>query len=194
MRITSVEQFRELALRGECGNTPRMWSSLDAYLSDPYYSDTLFVTSLRWDNFRVYHATAKPVRALQFEALGNGGLVVHKERGVTARYKDLFCMESPNPKLQAAGNWFQGEWWPSERQLRWDCSGNPWGQQKRSGAAKNAQGIQALMLMRTLLGHDYVRMEELEEKFPTAIIEFTRFGWPMGIYSEPLLIWEVRDY
>ncbi len=194
MKILSVQQFRELASQGRCGNTPRIWLSLDDYLQDRDRAAWVFITSQRWDSFRIYHASYQTVRLLKREAESNAGLVTHPTRGLTAWYADLFTLEVPDPARQASYFAFQGEWWPAERTLTYSISPNPWGQEKRSGRAKTLTGLMALLTIKHYLGELYHRIEELADACPSAIIEMTCFGWPLGICGEHLLIWEVRDY
>jgi hypothetical protein len=41
---------------------------------------------------------------------------------------------------------------------------------------------------------DIDELQELADKYPGAVVEFTKFPWAMGRYGSGLTIWEVRHY
>jgi len=57
-----------------------------------------------------------------------------------------------------------------------------------------AEGLQAYLVVTTMLGDDSVSLLDLLSTYPDATIEFTYFSRPVGVHNSPLLIWEVRDY
>lgn len=121
--------------------------------------------------------------------------MIHPTReNCVAPVNQIYLMENPDPKLQGKYYVFQCDWVPEERWLRWGYSNKPWGQTKREGDTRVAEGIKALTILRHFLGESYEDLEDLNSVYPTAIIECTYFPFPFGQFNRRLLIWEVRDY
>lgn len=192
MRITSVSQFRELAAKGLCGNTPQIFPSLPDFLDS--LSPLCFATSTTWDQFRVYHCTREMVRNMLREAKKTKGFVTNPRNGMGVNISTVFGMEAPSIDKQMAFPYFQGELWLAERKLYWAVNEHPLGHVKRANLGTWAEGVEVYRLLKAYLKEDYEMMWELEEKYPGSVIEFSGFGFQFGIYGKDTTIWEVRHY
>ncbi len=82
--------------------------------------------------------------------------------------------------------------WPGGWHLRYSFAKELFRDAMRSSTT--ADGLQALDIMRTHLGEWFEKIEEVEERHPGAVIEFTGYDRSVGVLEWPLIIWEVRHY
>lgn len=191
--IPDKKTFSLLANQGRCGNTPKNWDNLVQCYSDDEYWDrgngvSVCVSGPPMSHFRKYHQTIIDVMKWSVEKKVKG------ERGETLRQNQLYAYENPPKDLQENYDAFQGEYWAHEDYLLWSRTNQPLGKIKRAGLMTEERGPAARLILRIELGHELDELDALEEKYPGSAVEFTRFGWPCGIFRRKLLIWEVRHF
>lgn len=194
MLIKSILEFRMLAMAGFCGNTPEMWSDI-CKCQKQIGSRTVFITS--WhkecDAFNLYHASKDDVDMV-IRSAQRTGLAVDAA-GNQAPIETVYCMEVPAKSKQESVACFQADWISDSRSMIWNVSNQPWGRCKRAGQFQSADGLLCdVILRRHLDARDIDELHALGERFPGAVIEFTKFPWAIGIYGQGPLIWEVRHY
>jgi len=188
-------QFLQLASAGKCGNTPRIWLSIEEVLKDPNPPVAVFISTFTWNHFRVYHQTRSDLKNWLRMAEDNDGILTHPTRpNTTAKIDEIYLMENPDVTKQESVDVFQFDWVPEDRWLKWAISNQPWGATKRAGLTSIAEGLKALTILKHHLNNHFYDLEDLQESYPTGIVEATLFPWRGGFYNRNLLIWEVRNY
>jgi len=195
VRIETNEQFLQLASEGKCGNTPRIWLSIDAALRDQNPAKSYFIPTFTWNHFRVYHQTRNDLKNWLKMAEETGGLLTHPTReGAVANINEIYLMENPDVVKQESVEVFQCDWVPDDKWLKWAVTNQPWGKTKREGVTHIAEGLKAISILKHHLRESFYDLEEIRELYPTGIVECTLFPWRGGYYNRHLLVWEVRDY
>lgn len=194
MRITDRNQFRDLAQKGLCGNTPKIWTDMELCYAE-IGKRTVFVTSNdpESDAFNFYHAKEPEIFGI-VEDIKDLGYAI-SPNNATAPAASIYCMEVPARELQESVEVFQADLILSERYMLWNVSNQPWGRCKRAGHFREARELrQKTVLEHYLTGADIDALAEIEGKYPGCVIEFTKFPFPIGIYRTGPCIWEVRHY
>jgi hypothetical protein len=182
MLIKTKNQFYELSMKGLCGNTPKVWWSLDDFYSQQYRPMYVTLRSLKSNS-----SFLKPIILVTElrDAIGdaaNGTYVIN---------------EIPNPHLtraiQGELTWVNGSWY-----LYYARSSEPM-RKALEKDGRHTYGFTALNKIKSVAtpsDFDDLMwiMDAYSEKYVYPVIEFTVFNCCVGsIRGRNTLIWEVRS-
>ncbi len=116
-----------------------------------------------------------------------------------ARLEDLFIQEIPCPDARRVIQFeaMLGPGWPGagagvELFYELESTEPVRGIRER---CKTASGLMAQSLLRTYLSEaSYETLMGIWDQYPTAIVEFTEFSAPCGVFGQRGIFWEVRDF
>lgn len=181
MLIEKKSQFYELSLRGLCGNTPRVWRSLEEFYSQREIPKYVTVRSLEFNSFM------KPI-------IDSGELATVVSAATPGTY---VINEIPDPGLsrliQGELTWVNGQWY-----LFYSSSSEPM-RRALMKDGRHAYGMVALNMVKAVATPSDFEdvmwiMDEYCERQVYPVIEFTVFPACIGsIPNRNTLIWEVRS-
>lgn len=181
MKIKNKKQFYELAQKGLCGNTPRMWMDVDDYLDDKNaprevgirytsVSDKRFVPRIGWYQ-------------------------LHLSKGIL-KNRSYIISEIPYTNaidsLQGELSWFDGRW-----VLYYTHDMAPM-REALKNSGKHVYGLQAINLIKGYCSaSEFSQLMELFDRYTDGldypVIEFAVMRYPMGRLNQCLVIWEIRN-
>lgn len=199
MRIASKEEFNRLSQAGQLGNFLRTWDALADVEQANYYGwltiqskDKQSPHFIPW----VTNGLAAFGKWSGYQTARQGAAALMRNG---AKRESMYFREVPGPN---AARILQFEamlspTWPGAGtgvDLCYETgSTEPLRGIRERG--KSAYGLMAQTVLRTLLHPtSYDTLQDIWERYPTAIIEATEFSEPCGVFSQRLVVWEVRDY
>lgn len=178
--VGSKTQYYDLARRGWMGN------SLPSYSVDEF-------RRLRGSNGTLYGIRAAVPGGTEVRYRLTRRQVEREISGLDGRITGLVKISpmAPDDRLT-----LQGEVMRTERglYLRYNQT-RGLSMREAYGEMKHAVGLTALLLLRRYLDADSMAMlEELLDRHPDAVVEFTAFDCSVGEWKRNTLFWEVRSY
>lgn len=178
--IPDKKTFLNLSRSGKLGNYLRIW---DNYKDVYKEKDSFFVTVRSRLIQSSFFIPVVPKQQVTIVAA-----LIEKSIGLNS----VYFQEIPNPDIQRTFN-LEGMWDNYGLYLTYEReTTEPLRGIRERGIS--AKGLKAHAVMNMLRPSSKEMLENIWENYPTAIIEASEFAFPVGIFQQHMIIWEVRDF
>ena len=193
MKIANKSQYLKLAAAGTLGNTLRTWPSLDDLIERGYPDDCRMTIRNRAKGSPYFVPTlfAKNVKNIVEKLVSKG-----------ADPATMYFQEVPHlagcraPKCEGCGRIMNAEVMRDASYIYMTYGTNP-SLSLRTDIFEHGiitTGIQAVERIKTLDLECYDTLQDIWERYPDSIIEFTIFGSRVGVLNQRTVTWEVRNF
>lgn len=193
MEIKTKREYLELSRAGKLGNTLRTWWSYEDLINSKFQGHVTIRCYIRDSNMFVPDILVKDVATKLTEYMYAGALL-----------SQFYFQEIPHLKgcenkdcqgcgriLNAEVSWIE----PHHMVLRYGT--NP-SLSLRRDLDQNGIEVYDLTALETLRyfikdsGIDYI--QNIMDNYPDCVMEFSCFGYSVGVEKYPIVVWEVRQY
>ena len=194
MKITNKSEYLRLASKGLLGNTLRIWNSLDELMKRGCLDNTRLTirNRIRSSPFFVPSVYAKDADKIVKEMIARG-----------AAPESMYFQEVPHlagckdHKCQGCGRRINAEIMRDESSYVYMAYGTNPSLSLRADVIENgliACGLEALTRIKTLDENCYETIQDIWDRYPDVVIEFTIFSSPVGEFKQNFVVWEARSY
>jgi len=193
MIIADKSQYLRLASKGELGNTLRIWNSLEELAKRGCSSNARLTirNRVRSSPFFVPSVYAVDVAKMVKSLVDRG-----------ANPESMYFQEIPHlagckdPKCQGCGRLINAEAVRDESYIYLAYGTNPSLSLRLDvlGSGRTANGLEAISRIKALDEGCYETLQDIWDRYPESVIEFTIFGSPVGEFRQNFVVWECRNY
>ena len=190
MNIPDKSTYLKLAAAGLLGNTLRTWGTVDGALAAGARRLTIRGKG-RASKFFVPSLFAHEAHSVLRKLVARG-----------AKPENLFVQEVPhlsgctNRKCDGCGRIMNGEVMRTERYIHLVYGTNP-ALNLRKDILDNGIAVEMMTAVGRIkwADHDcWDTLNEIWQRYPDSIIEFSVFAMPVGIFNQCTVVWECREY